>query len=73
MEDFESLQFERELYFKLRSAEREEELTDKRYLCSWEPTGPGCWYISTPGFEDVCPIGLFVKVLRYIAEITDIR
>ncbi len=28
---------------------------------SWEPTGPGCWYISTPGFEDVCPIGLFVK------------
>ncbi len=29
---------------------------------SWEPTGPGCWYISTPGFEDVCPIGLFVKV-----------
>ena len=29
---------------------------------SWEPTGPGCWYISTPGFEDVCPIGLFVKI-----------
>ena len=29
---------------------------------SWEPTGPGCWYISTPGFENVCPIGLFVKV-----------
>ena len=29
---------------------------------SWEPTGPGCWYISTPGFEGVCPIGLFVKV-----------
>ena len=29
---------------------------------SWEPTGPGCWYISTPGFEEVCPIGLFVKV-----------
>lgn len=28
---------------------------------SWEPPGPGCWYISTPGFEDVCPIGLFVK------------
>lgn len=28
---------------------------------SWEPTGPGCWYISTPGFEDACPIGLFVK------------
>lgn len=28
----------------------------------WEPTGPGCWYISTPGFKDVCPIGLFVKV-----------
>lgn len=29
---------------------------------SWESTGPGCWYISTPGFEGVCPIGLFVKV-----------
>ena len=29
---------------------------------SWEPTGPGCWYISTPGFEDICPIGLFVKI-----------
>ena len=23
---------------------------------------PGCWYISTPGFRDICPIGLFVKV-----------
>ena len=29
---------------------------------AWEPEGPGCWYISTPGFRDVCPIGLFVKV-----------
>lgn len=28
---------------------------------SWEPEGPGCWYISTPGYLDVCPIGLFVK------------
>ena len=28
----------------------------------WEPTGPGWWYISTPGFKDVCPVGLFVKV-----------
>ena len=27
-----------------------------------DPTGPGCWYISTPGFEGVCPVGLFVKV-----------
>ena len=27
---------------------------------SWELTGPGCWYISTPGFSDICPIGLFV-------------
>lgn len=31
MEDVGSLQFEREVYFKLQSAEREEELTDKRY------------------------------------------
>lgn len=28
---------------------------------SGEPYGPGCWYISTPGFEKVCPVGLFVK------------
>ncbi len=30
----------------------------------WEPTGPGCWYISTPGYGDVCPVGLFVKLTR---------
>ena len=29
---------------------------------SWEPMGPGCWYISTPGFKDTSPIGLFVEV-----------
>ena len=29
---------------------------------SEEPFGPGCWYISTPGYENVCPVGLFVKV-----------
>ena len=28
---------------------------------AWEITGPGCWYISTPGYEDVCPVGLFVE------------
>lgn len=28
---------------------------------SWESEGPGCWYISTPGFTHICPIGLFVK------------
>ena len=22
---------------------------------------PGCWYISTAGFGDICPVGLFVK------------
>ena len=31
MEAFESLQFESEIYFKLQAAEREAELTDKRY------------------------------------------
>lgn len=31
MEVFESLQFESEVYFKLQAAEREAELTDKRY------------------------------------------
>ncbi len=29
---------------------------------SWNTTGPACWYISTPGYSDVCPVGLFVKV-----------
>lgn len=28
---------------------------------AWEITGPGCWYISTPGYENVCPVGLFVE------------
>lgn len=28
---------------------------------SFETVGPACWYISTPGYEDICPIGLFVK------------
>ena len=27
---------------------------------AWEQTGPDCWYISTPGYENVCPVGLFV-------------
>ena len=27
----------------------------------WEKTGPDCWYVSTPGYENVCPVGLFVK------------
>ena len=31
MEGFESLQFESEVYFKLQEAEKEAELTDKRY------------------------------------------
>lgn len=31
METFESLKFESEVYFKLQAAEREAELTDKRY------------------------------------------
>lgn len=28
----------------------------------WDTTGPGCWYISTPGYDNICPVGLFVKV-----------
>ena len=28
----------------------------------WDTTGPGCWYISTPGYAHICPVGLFVKV-----------
>ena len=28
----------------------------------WSVEGPGCWYISTPGFMDVCPVGLWVRV-----------
>lgn len=29
---------------------------------SWDETGPACWYISTPGYGHICPVGLFVKV-----------
>ncbi len=29
---------------------------------TWNIEGPGCWYISTPGFRDISPIGLFVEV-----------
>lgn len=29
---------------------------------NWNKTGPACWYISTPGFSDICPVGLFVEV-----------
>ena len=28
---------------------------------NWDVEGPGCWYISTPEYRDVCPIGLFIK------------
>ena len=28
---------------------------------AWDVEGPGCWYISTPEYRGVCPIGLFVK------------
>lgn len=28
---------------------------------SWDVEGLGCWYISNPEYQDVCPIGLFVK------------
>lgn len=26
----------------------------------WNTTGPGCWYIATPGYSHISPIGLFV-------------
>ena len=29
---------------------------------AWNVTGPECWYISTPGFAGVSPIGLFVRL-----------
>lgn len=27
----------------------------------WDATGPACWYISTPGFTGISPVGLFIK------------
>lgn len=27
-----------------------------------EPIDPGFWYILTPGFWDICHVGLFVKI-----------
>lgn len=35
------------------------EITIEMY---WDIEGPGCWYISTPEFKGICPIGLFVAV-----------
>ena len=35
---------------------------DISFEVRWNTTGPECWYISTPGYKDVSPIGLFVKV-----------
>ena len=29
---------------------------------AWDITGPGCWYISTPGYDGISPIGLFVRL-----------
>ncbi len=29
---------------------------------SWKCTGAASWYISTPAYRDVCPVGLFVKL-----------
>lgn len=29
---------------------------------SWNCEGAWSWYIATPGFRDVCPVGLFVKL-----------
>ena len=28
----------------------------------WDKGGAACWYISTPEYRDICPIGLFVKL-----------
>lgn len=29
---------------------------------SWDKTGPESWYISTPEYRNISPIGLFVRV-----------
>ncbi|BAL01873.1 hypothetical protein OBV_p-00180 (plasmid) [Oscillibacter valericigenes Sjm18-20] len=29
---------------------------------SWEREGAGCWYISTPGLHNICPVGLFCRI-----------
>jgi len=29
---------------------------------SWNDLGPACWYISTPKYRQVCPVGSFVKI-----------
>lgn len=28
----------------------------------WDVTGPGCWYIDDPEYQDICPVGLFVRI-----------
>ena len=29
---------------------------------AWDKTGPESWYISTPEYRNISPIGLFVKI-----------
>lgn len=29
---------------------------------SWSKTGPACWYVSTEGYTDICPVGLWCSV-----------
>ena len=38
---------------------------------AWEPTGPACWYISTPGFKGVCPVGPVREGMKTIRQIAD--
>lgn len=35
---------------------------------SQKPEGPGCWYISNPGFTHICPIGRDTISIKYAAN-----
>ena len=29
---------------------------------AWEQKGPDCWYVTTDGYRDICPVGLWCAV-----------
>lgn len=38
---------------------------DVTFEVDWNTTGPECWYISNKKFQNISPLGLFVKTRRY--------
>lgn len=37
-------------------------LKDLHLEISWVREGAACWYVSTDGYQDICPVGLWCAV-----------